>query len=728
MVLVTCWYGDAPSIAAAIAGDINANWYGTGLVTAWDDGAGTIYLTTYQYGSQSNFSLMVLADNDSTDFPTPSFTISTSGDNLTGGADAYTDYDSGAAWVTVNGFQAAVGYGQSSTNSSVASAIANILNTNGSSPVTASLAGATLTLTAKTSGSNTNYSLSSGAYSYQSGVFGSGSFSVSVSGGTLTGGTGLGTTTYDTGTVWVTVNGYQASATYDQNSTASGLAGTIANALNASGAVVASSSGSSITITATAAGSNTNYSLSSGSSSNQPTVFNPPSFSASVSGGTLAGGTDGGSLSSPLITMYSYDPLGNLKVVQQRGGDSNSGNWRTRTFTYDGMSRLVCAANPEIGTGTCPAVDTGYVSGTMRYTYDQNSNLRSKTTPLGTISYCYDAMNRLLSKAYNNTSNCSSPVATFGYDGNTPSGCSPSLSIANPIGHRTGMCDPAGNEAWSYDSMGRPITDKRVTNNVVATTSYSYNYDGSINQLTYPSSGRTITYSPNIAAQPISAVDTANNITYASTGLYTPHGALRSLTNGGSSTVLSTMYFDKRLQPCRIAVNTSGSAPSSCGDLAHSGNILDLNYDFDLGISDNGNAYRIANNRSGSAGRSINYRYDPLNRIYAAYTDGNLWGETFSIDGWGNLTGIAAFPGKPAGENLGQGANTNNRLTNICGATCYDAAGNTINDGVYTYTYDLENRISVGAGVSYTYDGDGRRVMKSTSGSTVQDLLVWHGK
>ena len=54
--------------------------------------------------------------------------------------------------------------------------------------------------------------------------------------------------------------------------------------------------------------------------------------------------------------------------------------------------------------------------------------------------------------------------------------------------------------------------------------------------------------------------------------------------------------------------------------------------------------------------------------------------------------------------------NANNRIT-TSGYT-FDAAGNIINDGCHTYTYDAENRIvkvdSGSTGV-YTYDADGDR-------------------
>jgi hypothetical protein len=40
---------------------------------------------------------------------------------------------------------------------------------------------------------------------------------------------------------------------------------------------------------------------------------------------------------------------------------------------------------------------------------------------------------------------------------------------------------------------------------------------------------------------------------------YNPDGSLAAVKN--DSNLISTMYYNSRLQPCRIAINTSGTAP-----------------------------------------------------------------------------------------------------------------------------------------------------------------------
>jgi RHS repeat-associated protein len=135
------------------------------------------------------------------------------------------------------------------------------------------------------------------------------------------------------------------------------------------------------------------------------------------------------------LTTYQYDLLGNLTLVEQ-GGLEN------RSFTYDSLSHLLTAFNPE--------------SGTIIYAYDANGNLKTKTAPQPnqtgsatvTTTYAYDALNRLLSKTF---SDGTTPSATYNYDENTAFG----QSISNPLGRKTSEISAGAKEVSSYDSMGR---------------------------------------------------------------------------------------------------------------------------------------------------------------------------------------------------------------------------------------------------------------------------------
>jgi RHS repeat-associated protein len=612
-------------------------------------------------------------------------------------------YDFGTVSITVNGFTKGVGYGYNSTNLTIASALTNAFNADGASPVTASVASNVVYLTAKATGASSNYPLSA-SYTYDSSDFTSGSFIPACSGSTLTGGANATSPTYDTGTVWVTVNGFQASASYGQSSTASSLASALVNVFNTNTAspVTGSLSGSQVILTAKLTGAASNYALSAGSSTSQPGTFGTPSFAVSVSGSTLTGGTDqGSSFATPMVTLYAYDTLGNLLRVDQKGNDANSAHWRTRTFTYNSLSQLLTANNPE--------------SGTISYAYDADGNMLTKTDARSiTTTYAYDALNRLTGKTYSN----GDPAVSYTYD--QPS-CLGQAACFN-IGRRTSMTDAGGSQAWAYDKMGRPIIDRRTTNSVTKSTLYTYNLDGSIATITYPS-GRTITYTSSAVSRPLSAVDSANAINYATGATYAPQGALSSLTNAGM--IVSTMYYNNRLQPCRISMKSSGTAPTACSDSVNVGNVMDLTYNFNLGTADNGNVTGIANNRDTT--RSQTFTYDALNRLATARTTStyatspaHCWGEAFNYDQWANMLSIGAVSSAYIGctqENLNIATTTKNQIS----GNTYDTAGNTTADGVNSYVWNAESQIKTAAGVNYTYDGDGNRVQKSNG------KIYWYG-
>jgi RHS repeat-associated protein len=523
-------------------------------------------------------------------------------------------------------------------------------------------------------------------------------------------------TTFDSGTVIVMVNGTATSVPYGSASTTSSVSSAIASALSSGALVNASASGSTVTITSKAGGSSTNYSLSVSSASNNSSLFNPPSFSISASGSSLTGGTPPTlALSAPAITLYLYDPLGNLTCVVQKGNDTTAfsscasapATWRPRSFFYDSLSHLTSAINPE--------------SGTISYAYDAAGNLITKTDARGIITrYSYDVLGRLTGKSYSN----GDQAVTYAYD---QTACLGAASCSN-IGRRTGMTDAAGSEAWSYDSMGRPLADQRTTTGVTKSTGYTYNLDGSVGTLTNPS-GRAITYTLNSAGRIVSAVDSTGPISYATNALYSPAGVLSSMQNG--ATLISTFYDNSRLQPCRISVNTTGIAPTSCSDTGNIGNVLDYSYNFNLGTADNGNVIGITNNRD--ATRSQSFTYDVMNRLTSAQTrssgvtipNANCWGLTFGYDMWGNLFSSASSGPSGCGDPLPM--NVSMTTSNQVSGYCYDSSGNLLDQGAcpssgaHTYTYNAESQLVSTAGLSYLYDGDGRRVSKSNG------KLYWYG-
>jgi YD repeat-containing protein len=117
-----------------------------------------------------------------------------------------------------------------------------------------------------------------------------------------------------------------------------------------------------------------------------------------------------------LQTSYSYDPLSNLVSVDQAGNASANDVPRYRSFNYDSLSHLLTSLNPESGwicygtTGGAAPSGTNCASG-----YDANGNLLYKTDArIVTTAYSYDALNRLISKSYQNDPS-GTPSSCFQY-------------------------------------------------------------------------------------------------------------------------------------------------------------------------------------------------------------------------------------------------------------------------------------------------------------------------
>ncbi|MGH9506272.1 MAG: hypothetical protein ACRD13_05050, partial [Terriglobales bacterium] len=127
---------------------------------------------------------------------------------------------SGTVSITVQGQAFSAGYGQGSTSASLAAALAAAVNS-GSRYATAVAAGGEVHLTARTTGSATDYSLSAAATSSDSSE--RAAFSAAASGAAFTGGRSA-STYYDAGTVEITINGQEITASFGQGSTSASVA------------------------------------------------------------------------------------------------------------------------------------------------------------------------------------------------------------------------------------------------------------------------------------------------------------------------------------------------------------------------------------------------------------------------------------------------------------------------------------------------------------------------
>lgn len=425
----------------------------------------------------------------------------------------------------------------------------------------------------------------------------------------------------------------------------------------------------------------------------------------------------GQSLSAGYKTGYLYDPLNNLAAVVQGG--------QSRSFVYNGISRLTQAVNPE--------------SGTVNYIYDSNGNVTRKTDARGVqTDYTYDALNRVTGRSYSTPGGTPSnyqaaPNVSFYYDNAT-----------NAKGKLVKIdSTTSATEFTSFDILGRLTSHRQTTDGVSYTTGYSYNLYGDLDEESYPST-RVVKNVVNSSGE-LSMVESRKNSSsgfwaYANSFAYTAAGSVSSLQLGNGR--WESTQFNSRMQPRQIAL---GTLP---------GGLDQLRLDFEYGVIENGTLNPAKNNGNIQSEAIVvptdgafqgftaaqSYVYDSLNRIASGsetISSVQSWKQEFNYDRYGNrslVTGTGHTTTIPSGcpdAVCNPSYNTSNRFAsgqgyayNSSGSITTDASGN-------TFVYDSENkqvevRNSSSAIVGqYAYDGAGRRVKKIVPSTGETTIFVY---
>jgi len=272
------------------------------------------------------------------------------------------------------------------------------------------------------------------------------------------------------------------------------------------------------------------------------------------------------------------------------------------------LKRLISAFNPE--------------SGTISYSYDNNSNLLTKTdslVPAVTTTYDYDALNRVKSRIYTGSS---TPAVAFKYDAQSlPANYPPSFDRGFSTGRLVAVTyggTSAGNYT-GYDQLGRVTSSYQQTDFQNYGFSYVYNLASEMTRETYPS-GNEIRTTYDTAGRVSDVKRYINDVldkTYASQFSYAAHGAAKSLQLGNLKGEHTN--FNSRLQPTQIGLGTSATNSS----------VLQLDYGYGT-TSNNGNVVS-QNIVVGATTISQTYTYDALNRLQTANeSSGAVW----SLDLW----------------------------------------------------------------------------------------------
>jgi RHS repeat-associated protein len=415
-------------------------------------------------------------------------------------------------------------------------------------------------------------------------------------------------------------------------------------------------------------------------------------------------------------TNYTYDALGNLTAVSQLGNGTTD-TPRTRSFTYNSLSRLLTSTNPETGQICYGQWSGGAVgAGTCQGGYDANGNLLYKTDARGlTLAYTYDALNRLTFR----TASDGSPIAAFGYDGNNEYGTPLSnfgITSNNAIGRMSLQSNQVNAAAaYSYDPMGRLVLQNTVTPYIPSwgtLTSAQYDLAGNMTSLTYPD-GQAISQTFDAAGRLSSVNNAAVNASYSylNVNSYDAAGHVTSYTDGSGTTM--TEAFNNRQQPISLSY-TSAITPTP------------PLWSKSLQWTPNGNLSTAVDN---VLGMTRQFTYDNLNRLMSAqdYTgtgasllpNPNGLSQSFSYDSFGNIQQTGnSFQFSPTYL-------ANNRMFGYA----YDASGNLLGDNLTnSMIYDANERIATLNDTNYTYLPAGDRIEKKSTSSGTVDTIYFGGR
>ncbi len=323
--------------------------------------------------------------------------------------------------------------------------------------------------------------------------------------------------------------------------------------------------------------------------------------------------------------------------------------------------------------------------------------------------------------------------------------------MANSLGRLTQIDNGVSTDnILGYDPLGRITGSSQTTNGATYTfPAYKYNLAGSLISETLPS-GRVIAISYDAANRPVtlqgslngatnyignpSGTDTTNPATWIQ---YWPSGSPLSFTRGNGLTYAAE--YNGRLQQIESfeAMNypslTAANAPSnilfaSCPQWGYgSVAVIVQACPASPTTGDNGNLWGYSEYLGGPGNNAFatfaqsGITYDGVNRLVGiADSTGSStnWSRQFGYDAYGNMN-VTGNSGTTLNPDMPGPAATYNTKNQRSDATySYDSAGNlqSIQVGQVALTYDAENR-QIGAGsAAYSYDGNGRRVVKNTGG------------
>jgi RHS repeat-associated protein len=385
----------------------------------------------------------------------------------------------------------------------------------------------------------------------------------------------------------------------------------------------------------------------------------------------------------------SYDPLNRLKSLVQTLDQPDD---VVTAYGYDSHDNLTTVTDAESHTTQFVFSDLGLTmsedspdAGITLYTYDEAGNLASKTDANGiTVNYTYDSLNRLTGINYPD----SVQNVSYTYD-----------EGVNAKGRLSGMTDQSGAYTYAYDTEGNLVSEERIIEGIIYSTTYTYDATGILTGISYPN-GRTVSYTLDAAGRVTTVTTTLGGSTavVAENLTYLPFGPLNGY-DAGNGTHIANDYDS--------SYRTTGIT---------AGSLMDLDYTLDPA----GNITGIADGVD--AAKNQTFGYDSLYRLTGA---AGIYG---TIDYTYDKVGNRLTRTENGQTDTYQYIPGTNRLQQVTGANpqsfTIDSAGNMISAGSRSYIYNQNNRlIEAREGIvvvgNYTYNANGQRIIKTIADGTV---------
>jgi RHS repeat-associated protein len=399
---------------------------------------------------------------------------------------------------------------------------------------------------------------------------------------------------------------------------------------------------------------------------------------------------------SNLETHYSYDALGNLASVKM----PRSGGTQTRKFQYDSGGRIVSRQHAE--------------SGKQNFIYNSDGTLASKTDAKGQSEvYTRDSFKRVTSvQRYDKAGKLQAHESpTFVYDANPyapdfSQNTHGRLAAAQWGDKNTGL--GLITEMYSYTVTGR-LAAKRIrinrgSNDLNFDMGYSYDKDGRLVSLDYPSGGPSLQYSYDATGKLVGIESASNSI--VKDVAYNDQGSLAAMkiqALGDGQYLAESRTYDANNRLVRLVAGPEN--PGAGQDKIPS---LDLAYSYRKGDG------RLKKETDNLKGVNVTYDYDIQGRISSAKSSDSSWGLAYEYDDFGNLTRQGVTHGSAFAHEVIFDPATNWMLGH---GTDYDANGNIVHLPGLELHYDVQNRLKTTVSTDYGqelygYDAKNLRIWK----------------